>query len=448
MNTDVKLTDDTANISETWQVTTHNSYNAIIESQPEKSKSDAFELLGIPLTNVSAVTSSLTAIFSLALTFATIIKYAKDNKHQVALFKSQKRKEEIKEAKEKIEKFYGPFNSLLEESRVIYNHFAKDEKKELKEKGDYFRTLRFLTEETGSITGVDRLKPHDQELFKHIVDISDKINNLIEIHGGCVENPALHILLGNLAAHYKIIKSAYEGKLENQSENLEDIVFPLEINGAIHSEINKLLRIIRVSEDKKNKVTNNKSIDFYNKNHILYSNQTKQVCMKSIYDKVRIHIENGSTILDAGCGVGRDTEYFIKHGFKVISFDASLRMVEMCSEYPFAFCEHRSFSTINYPQIFDLVWACASLLHLNENYFKKAISNLFSCLRKDGYLYFSLKKIPQSHISKDQREYYFYDQEFIDNLLCKTYSMSKVDVWETPSNLNSSDIFINYIYKK
>ena len=408
-------------------------------TQPSKAKTiDSFKVSEV----VTPSASILTALVSLVLALKTIKKYSNDRKLQIEQAKSEK-------AKDKIEKFYGPINSLLEESRTIYAHFALQEKKILKEQNGYFRTLRFLTEPgNDDCSGLERLSKHDKELFKHIIDISNKVTTLIETESGHIDNPALHILLGRLAAHYRIIKSASEGKLTGQSEYLESIVFPLEINGAINSEICKLLKIIKSdAQETPSRPVKSKTINYYDQNYISYYSKTNDLDMSDIYKKVRRYVQNGANILDAGCGVGRDTQYFIKHGFKVTSFDASPRMVELCNEYPFAFCEEKSFLTIYYPPIFDLVWACASLLHLNAINFKKAILRLHRSLKPGAYLYFSLKKhIDPSKV--DARDFYSYSTNEIDRILINFYKMEKVETWETDSNLTTSEVFVNYIYKK
>jgi len=414
-------------------------------TQPPKAKEvDTFKIFDA----ITPTASILTALISILLAFKTIRKYSNDYKLQLEQVKSEKRKDEILKAKDKIEKFYGPINSLLEESRTIYTHFALQEKELLKEQGEYFRTLRFLTE-TGDSDhkGLERLAKHDIELFNHIIDISDKVTNLIETESGHIDNPALHTLLGKLAAHYRIIKSASEGKLTGQSKYLESIVFPLEINGAINSEICKLLKVIKSDYEEASLPLKSKTINYYDKNYISYYNKTNSIDMSDIYKRIRKFVKNGSNILDAGCGVGRDTQYFIEHGFKVTSFDASPRMVELCNEYPFAFCEEKSFLTINYPPIFDLVWACASLLHLNKIDFTEAILRLHRSLKPGAYLYFSLKKyVDPSKI--DERDFYSYNRNEVDEILVGIYKMEEIEIWESNSNLTQSEVFVNYIYQK
>lgn len=416
----------------------------IIKSEPQSSKPSS-TIFGADIT---AVGSFLTVIFSLVVALSTIRKYSDDSKHQTQLLERDKHLDRVAKAKEKIEKFYGPLNSLLEESRVIYSYFALEEKETLKAEGNYFRTLRFLTDKPDNTQqGLDRFKKSDQELFKHILSISDKVINLIESQSGYVDNPALHILLGKLAAHYRVIKTASEGKLHGQSEDLESIVFPLEINGAIHSEISKLLRLIKNLDDKKLKVVKNKTIAFYDNNASSYFDSTFSIDMTEIYKKVRAYVPNGGSVLDAGCGVGRDTQYFIQHGFKVSSFDASEKMVELCNQYPFAFCEQKSFADIDYPPTFDLVWACASLLHLHQSEFENAVSNLIKALAPNGCIYFSLKEqIDRS--KRTGRDFYTYSFDYINELLITKYKLVSIDSWETGSSLNEREVFKNYLYLK
>jgi len=401
-------------------------------------------LLGMKTAEISAIGALLTTALSLIVAFSTIYKYSVDIRHQQKINDQDKKRRQADDARDKIEKFYGPCSALLEESSIIYSHFALKEKMELQSQGEYFRTLRYLTLNNGQDDD-KKLLPHDEELLNQIVIISGKIIVLVEQQSGLVENPELHKLLGKLCAHYRMVELASKGRLKNQSEHLEDIVFPLEINGAIENEIRKLQNIIN-PPPKKN-IPKSKTIAYYNKKPFEYYQQTYFVDMSDVYKKVRKHIKNGGNILDAGCGVGRDTEYFIKHGFKVTSFDASSEMVELCNQYYFAYCELNDFNKINYPAKFDLVWACASLLHLSGIDFKDALYRLHKATKHEGILYFSLKKTMKNN--HDGRDFYLIDQNTIDRICIGELRMRKLEQWEIKSGvIGSTEVFINYIYKK
>lgn len=419
------------------------SVSTIIYIKPEKTINPS-NILGFQPVEISALGAVITSIVSVFLAIHTIKKYGNDRREQQNIILRERKVSSATIAKEKIEKFYGPFNSLLEESRIIYGHFALKEKNNISKAGGYFRTLRYLIQ--GNDLKNNVLDEHDRELLVQIIDISDKISILIEKNSGYVDNPELHTLLGKLIAHYRILKCAAHGKLNKDNSDLEEIVFPLEINGALDNEIRKLKKTIDFDSINKAPKKINKSIKFYNKNHIEYFQKTYSIDMSNIYNRVRRHFKKGTFVLDAGCGVGRDTEYFIKHGYKVTSFDAAQKMVDLCNQYPFAFCELLNFDEVDFPPKFELVWACASLLHLNKKDFKDAIFRLYKSMKKDGIIYFSLKK----HGGHDKkRDFYYHSDSEIMKIFTTNLKMAHIDTWDTSSNMpGANDSFVNYIFKK
>lgn len=442
---EIKMSPDTS-VAMTIDSMTINtpSIKPIISCGPTQIASpNTSKTFGIKTAELTVFASVITTLISLVVAYKTIQKYSKDHEHQTKLLEINKRNDEVLRAKEKIEHFYGPCNALLEESSIIYSHFALKEKETLKVQGNSFRTLRYLTE-LNDESGAQRFANYDQKLLEQICTISSQVLKLIEEKSGYIDNPELHSLLGKLTAHYRILKLATSGELNGLHEELESIVFPIEINGAIDNEINKLQKIIKPNLLNA-ELKSNTTIKYYDDCYIEYHQKTHSIDMLAIYDEVRKWVANGSRILDAGCGTGRDTQYFLKNGFKVTSFDASLKMVELCNEYPFAYCEQKSFDTINYPSKFDLVWACASLLHLDKDELKRAFYKLFKSLKDGGILYFSLKS---NSIDNSERQYYYYNQQEIDLILTDTLRMRFIKSWVTTSGLNSNEEFTNYLYKK
>ena len=74
------------------------------------------------------------------------------------------------------------------------------------------------------------------------------------------------------------------------------------------------------------------SIEYYNKNAEEFYNATASADMSETCNKFLKYVAPGGKILDAGCGSGRDSLYFIKRGYEVVSFDASEEMVRLSGE--------------------------------------------------------------------------------------------------------------------
>ena len=73
------------------------------------------------------------------------------------------------------------------------------------------------------------------------------------------------------------------------------------------------------------------STEFYNINAKDFYERTVSLDIKNLYEPFLERIEKGAHILDAGCGSGRDTKYFLDQGYKVSAFDASSEMVKLAS---------------------------------------------------------------------------------------------------------------------
>ena len=129
--------------------------------------------------------------------------------------------------------FYGPFIELRTQSKLVYGKFENELIKKSTGTGKRFRTLRHLLEGK-------TFTPQEDNLLKQILDINNKLLDLIVSSSGVVDKLELQDLLGKCAAHIRILQLAYEKKLDGPPDLFEDIVFPLEIDGAIQSAIQRL----------------------------------------------------------------------------------------------------------------------------------------------------------------------------------------------------------------
>lgn len=69
------------------------------------------------------------------------------------------------------------------------------------------------------------------------------------------------------------------------------------------------------------------TIDYYNANAGAFAASTKDVAFASMQQRFLKHIPQHGRILNFGCGSGRDTKYFLEHGYSVDTIDGS---EEMC----------------------------------------------------------------------------------------------------------------------
>jgi SAM-dependent methyltransferase len=133
------------------------------------------------------------------------------------------------------------------------------------------------------------------------------------------------------------------------------------------------------------------TLAYYAENAQRFFDDTVDKPMADLYAKFLPLLPPGGTLLDAGCGSGRDARRFAEEGFDVSAFDASPQMAKLASEYLGREVAVMSFDDICWQERFDGVWACASLLHLPYAELVPALERLGRTLKPHGVLYASFK---------------------------------------------------------
>lgn len=134
-----------------------------------------------------------------------------------------------------------------------------------------------------------------------------------------------------------------------------------------------------------------KTIDYYNKNAREFIDRTLGMDMSFCPKKFIALLKSGSFILDAGCGSGRDSKFFLECGFHVQAVDASREMCILAEKYIGQSVKCMRFEELQYHSQFDGVWASASLLHVGKKELPDLLCQFHKALKPDGIMYASFK---------------------------------------------------------
>lgn len=105
-------------------------------------------------------------------------------------------------------------------------------------------------------------------------------------------------------------------------------------------------------------------------------------------------LKKGVSILDVGCGPGRDAKFFSERGLNVTGIDLSENTIMLARKVaPKASFEVMDFLDISLPsESFDAAWFGASIFCVQKKHAQKALENVHRILKKDGLLYVSFKQ--------------------------------------------------------
>lgn len=134
--------------------------------------------------------------------------------------------------------------------------------------------------------------------------------------------------------------------------------------------------------------------------------------------------EHGS-ILDVGCGSGRDAKVFSDHGFTVTGVDLSGKLLEIAKTItPTATFIKEDIRSLQFPSnSFDGIWAQASLLHVRQDEVVDMLKSLYLFLKPAGTFYATVKAGSGERFStmrsmpNEKRFFSFYSKPLFKNTL-------------------------------
>ena len=170
-----------------------------------------------------------------------------------------------------------------------------------------------------------------------------------------------------------------------------------------------------------------------------YLARTSQLDMESLYKPFLELIPAGGTILDAGCGPGRDVLAFLKQGFRVTAFDASAKMVELTSKQTGVVAFQMRFQELNYEQEFDGIWACASLLHVPFCELEDVFSWFRRALKTGGVCFMSFKQ-GNGERFEDGRRFIDFTEATLQQKLADISGLSILRTWGTEDQAGRSGV--------
>ena len=174
----------------------------------------------------------------------------------------------------------------------------------------------------------------------------------------------------------------------------------------------------------------NQTIQYYDQNAADFVENTRDVDFHVMQDEFIEGLPAGAKILDLGCGSGRDTKYFLEHGYRVDAIDGSAELCALASEYTGIPVKCQLFQELDASEVYDGIWACSSLLHLSYGELDEVLYRIENALKPQGILYMSFK---YGVFEGERNGRYFLDftEEKLEQLLKKHTGLQQLRSFHT-----------------
>lgn len=192
----------------------------------------------------------------------------------------------------------------------------------------------------------------------------------------------------------------------------------------------------------------NQTIEYYNKNAQEYYSKTVKTDMSKLCDRFLKYVKTGGTIIDIGCGSGRDMKYFIEHGYQAVGIDASYEMCKLAGSLKLDI-ENVSIEEWVPKRKYDGIWANASLLHVPfpeiDSFFRKSES----CMNAGGIVFISMKVGLKKDCDEKGRYFFPFSENILDTILVNHKTFRLRDKWYSDDKLGRNEFqWLNVILEQ
>lgn len=170
----------------------------------------------------------------------------------------------------------------------------------------------------------------------------------------------------------------------------------------------------------------NETVYVYNRIANEYSNAWFDHPPTELLDKFIEHLGKNQLVLDAACGSGRDTQYFLDKNIRSVGVDLSKGMLKEArirvpdGNFIQMDVRHLAFAY----NCFDGVWASAILVHIPPNNLTSVLKSIYKILNDRGLLFLAVHEVStqntKERIDSDGRYFVAYSENTMLNALHET----------------------------
>ena len=186
-----------------------------------------------------------------------------------------------------------------------------------------------------------------------------------------------------------------------------------------------------------------------------YADRTSNINMSVQQDRFLSFVPQYGRLLDVGFGSGRDMITFVEKGYKVEGIDASTELTRMVKEKGLdarcvsiqEWCDQLQESSLKDDK-YDGIWACASILHLEESDIYRFFHCASKAMKKNGVLFVSVKNGITTGLDDQGRYFTNFTEDLLSEICKENPQLSLIERWESSDGMDREGfVWWNLIFR-
>jgi len=156
----------------------------------------------------------------------------------------------------------------------------------------------------------------------------------------------------------------------------------------------------------------------------------------------------GASVLDVGCGSGRDLLWLKERGYNPTGFERSQKLAALARKYSGCPVIEDDFLTYNFSTLkFEAILMIGALVHLPGSQLEPAFLSITTALEENGLVLLSLKEGNGRMNAADGRVFFLWQPEELEQIFLKN-GFRILDFSRQISKICESDVWLGYLIQK
>ena len=188
--------------------------------------------------------------------------------------------------------------------------------------------------------------------------------------------------------------------------------------------------------------------NYYEENHQQYFDSTVSIDPSAFLEPLAKWLEPSSTVLDIGCGSGRDLRWFANRGFQPTGFEYAPGLADLARQHAGCSVIEGDFRSYDFSSLqFSALVFVGSLVHIPRESFSDILKSICKALVARGLILITMKEGRGTSFAPDGRIFTLWSQKDIE----KVFSANNLHILEfskTISTLRHDDIWLGYVLRQ